>query len=310
MSDDFELIETSEVPSNGLQVYQQDKAMVDLQIATAKRYPRNLTKAIQNSITIVTMDQEVAESCTYTLKKGGKVIAGPSVNLAKIVAQQMGNMRIENRVVGYDQTHVTCEATCFDLERNFAIRTQIKKSIVGSTGRYTEDMCTITGNAANAIALRNAIFAVVDASIIKKVYDSAKKMITGDLSDAVKLIARRTSIVNGFKQMYQSYGLTDEEIAGSVGRKLVDHITSDDIVALIGYEKALKETEISFESIFRPMTAVQSRITKPEIKDKSGERLLALIKICKKRSDLEKLEKECATTEEKIAYDEAYAKLK
>lgn len=55
---DFDILELTEIPnaSNGLQVYQQDKALIDMQIATAKRYPRNLQKAIQNCITIVTMD--------------------------------------------------------------------------------------------------------------------------------------------------------------------------------------------------------------------------------------------------------------
>src|SRR5690606_22894062 len=103
--------EVQEVGNAGnMEVYQQDRASIDIQISTAKRYPRNLKRAIENAITIVTMDANIAQECTYSLKKGGKLITGPSVVLAKIVAQQMGNMRVEQRVVGYDATHVTCEA--------------------------------------------------------------------------------------------------------------------------------------------------------------------------------------------------------
>jgi hypothetical protein len=307
MDNDFELVETKEVGLNNLQIYQQDKAFIDIQIATAKQYPRNLKKAIENAITLVTMDIETAESCTYSLKKGGKLITGASINLAKILAQQMGNMRIENRVVGYDATHVTSEAVCFDLERNFAIRTQIKKSIVGNTGRYSEDMCTITGNAANAIALRNAIFAVVDRGVIKKVYNAAKEKITGNVSDENKLTARRNSIIEGFKQNYPSLNITDEEIAAAVGKKSISHITADDLVVLIGFEKSMKEGEMTPESVFKN----QKHTTMPQKpEDKSSERILLLIEAAKDLKSLEKLKNDLSTTEARIKYDEKFKLLK
>ena len=48
-------------------IYNQDKAVIDTQIATAKAYPRNLKRAIENSVVIVTMDYETASTCTYSL---------------------------------------------------------------------------------------------------------------------------------------------------------------------------------------------------------------------------------------------------
>ena len=66
-------------------VYNQDKAAIDVQIATAKNYPRNVQRAISNSIAIVTLDSETASTCTYSLPRGGKPITGPTVHLAKFL---------------------------------------------------------------------------------------------------------------------------------------------------------------------------------------------------------------------------------
>jgi hypothetical protein len=283
MADDFELVEAVEVGTNNMQVYQQDKATIDMQIATARRWPRNLKKVVDTCVAIISLDAEFADDCTYTLKKGNKLIAGPSVYLARLVAQQMGNIRVENRVVGYSDTHVTVEATCFDLENNFAMRTQIKKSIIGSSGKYSEDMQVTTGNAANAVALRNAIFAVVPQAVTKKVYDAAKKSIAGDLSDAAKLLARRVKLFDG---LIGTYGITEMEILKSVGKASVDHITPDDIVAIIGFDKAIKEGEQKVDEIFRPdKMFVAHRNKQPEI-----ERLELLIGQAKKLSDLTKIQ--------------------
>lgn len=302
---DFDYVEVENVPANGLQIYQQDKAFIDMQIATAKQYPRDLKRCIDNAITMVTMDFDTAKKCNYSLSKGGKNIQGPSVHLAKIIAQSMGNMRIENRVVGYDATHVTCEAICFDLEKNFAIRTQIKRSIVGKEGRFSEDMCVIIGNAGNSIALRNAIFAVVDASIVEKVYSSAKAKITGDISDEQKLISRKTSIIEGLLSSYQNQKLTEAEILKVLGRASFSHIDANDIITLIGFENSLKSGEQSFDSIFRK----QGQFTDSS-KNPSGQRIEILLKNQKTRESLSKFLSECTTPELKTLYDDIYKTLK
>lgn len=307
---DFETVENIEVSEvvNGLQVYQHDKALIDIQISTAKSYPRKLKRCIENAITIVTLDNETASECIYSLKKGGKTITGPSVNLAKILAQQMGNMRVENTVMGYDSTHVTASGICFDLENNFAVKTTIKKSIVGNNGRYSEDMCVITGNAANAIALRNAIFAVIDKTIVKKVYDAASKKLIGDVGDDIKLISRRNEIFNKLKSTYSGKNLTEDEILKSVNKNSLDHITRDDLVSIVGFETSIRSGENSFETIFRPLYAQKQMSSKPE--EKSEERLLKLINSSKNKEELKKFEQNIFSNETRIAYDNKWKSFK
>ena len=305
---DTEYIDVQEVQLHGLNEFQQDKALIDSQIATAKRYPRDLKRCMNNAITLVTLDKDIAASCTYSLPKGGKNITGPSVVLAKILAKSLGNMRIDNRMIGADDTHVTCQATCFDLENNFAIRTTIKRSIVGSRGRYSEDMITIVGNAGNAIALRNAVFAVVDESVIKKVWESSKETVTGKIPDATALIARRTAVINGLKDTYKTNNLTDAEIIASIGKNSIEHITKDDIVTLIGFENSLKTGETTFESVFRPQINTVKPVA-PKSEDKETERLTNLINNAKDKKTLETYLKHCNTQELRNIYDTKFKSL-
>lgn len=229
-------------------VYQQDKAAIDMQISTAKAYPRNITRATANAIAIVTTDAETAKTCTYSVPRGGKSITGPSVHLAKILAQVWGNLRVEAKVVAIDSTQITSEAVCFDLESNLAIKTQVKRSIMGKNGRFTDDMITVTGNAANSIALRNAILSVIPRAIVDKVYNNAKQTITGDISDETKLITRRKQVVDALKD---TYSVTEAEILKSIGKAAIQHINADDLVVLIGIGTAIKDGDTTVEQAFK-----------------------------------------------------------
>lgn len=265
-----ELIETQEMADVSV-IYRHDKAAIDVQISTAKVYPRSIKRATENAIAIVTMDRETAEMCNYSLPRGKKPISGPSVHLAKILAQQWGNMRIEARVVDTDSTHVHSEAVCWDLETNLAVKVTVKRSIMqnvweekngqsvktGKMIRMNEDMITVTGNAANSISLRNAVFAVVPTAVMKKAYNAAKQMITGDISDKNKLIARRKQVVDGFKE---TYGVSEKEILAAVGKAAVDHIDGDDLVILIGIAQSIKDGDTTVEMAFKKPPTKEDRI--------------------------------------------------
>lgn len=265
-------------------VYQQDKAQIDVQISTAKAYPRVMKRAIEDAISIVTMDKETASTCTYSVPRSGKAITGPSVHLAKILAQVWGNMRIEAKVVSVDAKQITSEAICFDLEKNIAIKTQVKRSIMGKHGRFNDDMITVTGNAANSIALRNAILSVIPRAVVDKVYNSAKQAITGDLSDATKLLTRRKQV---FEALVTTYSVTEKEILSVVGKASVDHITGDDLLVLIGIGTSIKDGDITIESAFKTPKEKPSTKTPQETE---LDRLKLMLSDCKTVEDVEKLQ--------------------
>lgn len=256
-------------------IYEQDKAAIDVQISTAKTYPRNIKRSTENAVAIVSIDAETAKTCTYSVPRGGKAITGPSVHLAKILAQVWGNLRVEAKVVSIDHSQITSEAVCFDLENNLAIKTQVKRSIVGRSGRFSEDMITVTGNAANSIALRNAILSVIPRSIVDKVYNSAKNTITGDISDETKLIAKRKQVVDGLKD---TFNLKEEEIFAAVGKQAITHLTSDDLVVLIGIGTAIKDGDTTIEQAFRGEKTKENPISKEDLQKLMEEKMSELTK--------------------------------
>jgi len=253
--------------------------MIDIQISTAKAFPRNIKRATENAIAIVTMDKETAATCTYSVPRGGKAITGASVHLAKILAQVWGNMRVEAKVISVEAKHVTSQAIAFDLENNLAIKVEVKRSIVGKTGRFNDDMIVVTGNAANSIALRNAVLSVIPRAIVDKIYNEAKKTITGDISDATKFLKRRKQIFDGLKD---TYGVTEAEVLTAVGKAAVDHLTSDDLVVIIGIGQAIKDGDTTVDLAFKggktivdenKKTSVLSEAEVPTIEIKESDAL-------------------------------------
>jgi hypothetical protein len=75
------------------------KSEIDLQIQTAKTYPRNVTKSLEKASSLVSISAEAAEECVYSLPRGGKNITGPSVRFAETLASIWGNLRVQARVL-------------------------------------------------------------------------------------------------------------------------------------------------------------------------------------------------------------------
>lgn len=250
----LENYEVLPVEAQDVQIVQVDaveRANVDSQVATAKRYPRDIRRSIDNSVVMATMNQETAQSCSYALPRGGKPITGPSVHLAKIIVSNWGNMRTEAKVVQITDKQVISRGTCWDLETNVASAFEVRRSIIGKNGqRFSDDMITVTGNAANSIAYRNAVFAVIPKAITDRVYYVAQKFITGDLSDSDKLLKVRTGILNNFKN---NYGITEEEVVKMCGKQTVNQIGADEISMLMGTIQALKDGDTTVDELMKPI---------------------------------------------------------
>ena len=234
-----------------MQVDAVERASVDSQVATAKMYPRNIKRSVDNSIVMATMDAETAQSCGYALPRGGKPITGPSVHLAKIIVSNWGNMRTETKVVQITDTQVISRGTAWDLETNVASAFEVRRNIIDKHGkRFSEDMITVTGNAASSIAYRNAVFAVIPKAITDTVYKAAQRAITGDLSDEEKLIKRRTSAIRFFTD---EYGISEEEVIKLCGKQTVNQIKGEEIALLLGMAQSLKDGDTTVDDLLSPI---------------------------------------------------------
>jgi hypothetical protein len=224
-----------------------EKTSVDIQVATAKMYPRNINRSISNAIAMATMDEKAADTCGYALPRSGKLITGPSVHLAKILASAWGNIRSEAKIIRITDKHIVSRGTCWDLETNVAAAFEVQRSISGKFGRYSDDMITVTGNAANAISYRNAVLAVIPKSVSEKVYAAAQEKITGDLSKPGALEEKRRAAIKYFRE---EYAIGEADILKLVGKRETKFIGASEIAILKGVRQSIRDGDTTVSELF------------------------------------------------------------
>lgn len=251
------------IDSANVEVFEaQERAAIDSQVATAKRYPRNLRSVKERSIAIATMDKETAESCRYAKPVGGKNVTGPSVHLARIICQQYGNIIVIQRIKSIDAKSIVAEAVAWDMETNYKIGVEARRSILDKNGiRYKESVIETNAMAILAIAERNAILKVVPKSITDSVYREAFNLANGDLSDNAKFLSAREKAFEFFKN---EYAATEEEVVSCLGLKTKEAIKPEHIADLRGFMQALKDKEMTPEELFG-RTDKHSRGAKSEV---------------------------------------------
>jgi hypothetical protein len=225
-----------------------ERAQVDVQIATARKYPRTLSKVKERMLSFATLDEETAASCFYTLpaRRGGddKPIQGPSVRMAEIALASYQHVKAGSRIINDDGKFLTAQAVVHDLENNVAVSIEVRRRVTNKRGeRFSDDMIAVTGNAACSIALRNAVFRVVPRALITPVYESAKRVAVGDVKS---LTAKRAQVIGRLKQM----GAKDAAILASVGAEKVEDIDLAKLEILIGLGTSIKDGEVSLEEAF------------------------------------------------------------
>jgi hypothetical protein len=244
-----------------------NRVELDVEIATAKAYPRDMAACIGEALSIIKSDKETAESCFYCLparknKDGSKSepIKGPSVRLGEVIAYCWGNLRIATRETGNDGKFITVEGVCWDLQKNIKIVTEVKRSIKTKDGRtYGADMQVVTSNAAQSIALRNSIFRVIPKHIINNLYGEAMKTAVGDMKSLNEVRAK--AIAN-----FAKAGIEKDRILAYFGVETVDEITSEHLTILLGIKQSLVERRLTKENCFdaNPETG---EVSSPHIDD-------------------------------------------
>jgi ribosome modulation factor len=222
------------------------RAEIDQQIATARAMPRSVKRAIANITGLATLDEDSAEECVYALPRGGKPIKGPSIRLAEIIASQWGNCRVAARVVLVDKIEkfIEAEGVFHDLETNTATTARVRRRISNRAGKvFDDDMIVVTGNAACAIAKRNAILGAVPKGVWRKAYEAAEGVLVGD----VKTLAERR---DRMMKAFAGFGVTPDQIFVSLGIAGLEEINLDHLSTLIGTHSAIKSGETTVEEAF------------------------------------------------------------
>lgn len=234
------------------------RAEADIQISTAKQYPRVISKCLETARELATVDQETAAACFYHIPRDGKVISGPSVRLAEIVAYSWKNLRVATRVVDEGDKHIVAQAVCHDLENNVALSRDTRVRITKKDGmRYNEDMIANAANSACSKAMRDVIFDVIPLAVIKPVLEAVEKVAAGDEKT---LGVSRTAMIAHFEKL----GVPKARVLSAIGKRGIDDITLEDIAILRGFATAIKDGEAKIEECFPDPKAPPPGTTKSE----------------------------------------------
>lgn len=256
-----------------------NRSEIDMQVATAKAYPRDIQVVLNKISTYAKMDRETAEECFYVLRRGSNmgstnVIEGISVRMAEIIAGAWGNMRVQTRIIGNDGKTITAQGICHDLETNLAVSVEVKRRITDKNGKtYSEDMQVVTGNAASAIAFRNAVLKVVPKALTKKVIDEVKQV---SLGNAIDLETSRQNMIAYFAKL----GVSEQTLLEYLGVQKREQIDAEAVYQLRGTANAIKEGTTTVEETFtKPMEEKkQAEAAKKKAEDNKAKAEAAMAK--------------------------------
>lgn len=221
-----------------------NKGEIDMQIATAKQYPRDLKLFLGRAKDMATLTEEVAAECIYAIPRDGKTIKGPSARFAEIIISNWGNCRAGARIVDEGSEFVVSQGVFHDLESNTAITYEVRRRIVDKRGiKFKADMIGVTANAASSIAFRNAILKGVPKAIWGEIYTAVEHVIRGNSKTLAK--RRHDAIV-----YLSKFEITEEMILNLLGFKNVEELGLEELVTLRGLASAIKNGDTTVEQAF------------------------------------------------------------
>ena len=230
------------------------RAEIDIQIATAKRYPREVAKAQKAALAAATLSEWVADECIYHLRRSGKEIEGPSVRLAEILVSVWGNLHIACRVREEGEREVTAAAIAKDLEVNNSIGVEVSRRITSSDGkRYNDDMINVTKQAAIGIAFRNAVLKIIPKAFWGPVYQACNECVR----NGKQSIGQRRA--KAF-QYFEARKIPIDAVLRWLGKPKPAEVDGNDLADLRGLINAVNDGEATLEEEFgiavqKPMAA-------------------------------------------------------
>lgn len=238
-----------------------ERAQIDMQIATAKQFPRSVSEALSKAKDLACYSPLVASQCTYKVPRAGKKITGPSIRVAEIMGTSWGNLRYGGRVLSVGDRSLVCQGVCHDLETNVSVSVEVTRGIIDSNKkRYSDDMIVTTSMAGISIAIRNAIFKIVPAAFVSDVLTAAQKVARGEDQGL-------ESRLNAALSFFDEKGIPKARVFLSLGIKGAADVTWEHIDTLLGYATAIRVEGIPVSDIF-PNTPEKPAPEKPKKPEK------------------------------------------
>lgn len=270
---------------------------IDVQIATAHRYPRSLDMYKKRAIAMACIDVETAESCLYCRPVGGgKNAEGMSVRMAEIVGSCYGNLRVGAIIIEQTETYIKARGVAHDLETNFASSSDIIESTLKQDGKtpYDARMRVTVAKAAVAKARRDATFQVVPRAIARPIERAVRALLADESIQTFE--ERRNGVV---KWIDEKLKIDPKRVWAMLGITGPGDLQQEHLHTLAGLKTAIRENDTTIDEAFpgiaatkpiftrkekpqesaqaagdhSPRTGSESGVSRPEIKEKGPETL-------------------------------------
>jgi outer membrane biosynthesis protein TonB len=232
------------VPASALEAL--NRAEVDIAIATAKRWKRDVADSIKMCSELALRNPQIARTCNYAVPRGGKILVGPSVHFARIVAYSWGNATALARVIGCDRANAHLQGVFHDLQTNLRIGREMDWPVQApktDTPERWADQMNLAKRAGAAVALRTAIFDVIPMALFFDIAERAKQVAVGA---GKSFEESRNAAIAAFK----AQGVTQAQIYKFLDRGGLESITTDDLIYLHGILVSIQERTTTAAEVF------------------------------------------------------------
>lgn len=222
-----------------------ERATVDLQIATAHKFPRSIQKFQERARSMALIDEDTAASCIYSRPVGGgKFAEGLSVRAAEIVGASYGNLRVGATIIDQTERYVKARGFAHDLESNYACATEVIESTVKKDGTpYDERMRIVIAKSCLAKARRDATFQVVPKAMFKAIEMECRKLALGEgqsiSTRRARIVAWITKLAIDARRVWTVLGITGEA-----------DMTDEHFLTLTGLKTSITEGDVTIDEAF------------------------------------------------------------
>lgn len=239
--------------------------LLDVMLDTAMRFPRNLSLALEKTKEEIAIVPELAKRCYYSIPfrsddESKKMVEGPSIKLANIVARHFKNCIVSGRIVEEDATRVKVEGICYDLENNVlrsapisVSKTYKPKGQKGGVAFFPADQLNRQVQAGISKGARNAVFNVVPVWLVDECFQYAKHLVLNPpmpkgTAKPVKSVQER--IQDARKLFKKDYKVTDAEMDAYLTDNCGGLDDGSILTHLVGLDTAFQEGHAKPDVVF------------------------------------------------------------
>lgn len=247
---------------------------VQVAMIAAKKFPRDTIASYQRIMTDC-QRSSLAEKAMYEFPRGGSMITGPSIHLARTLARGWGNLDSGFKVLDSKSNESTVMAYCWDLETNYRETKVFTVQHIRQTKKGAQiltdprDIYEMIANQA-ARRERSCILSVIPADIVDAAVGQCNVTLQSG-KDSKPLVDRVRDMIAIFQQQFS---VTKEMLEAFIGCK-VEAFSVQSVVRLRNVYNTLKDGSASVEQYFDMSISAPESIKKEKKKEEEKKEIVA-----------------------------------